>query len=150
MTWLGSCGFEWLRIVWVWVCVGSCLMVWCLFNQACSYITHLFAFGSSSLSLGGIALLSLFPRKTWHCCWTARRRWPVHCLVATTQRSTPTASQCLVHVCSMRKFSRWGYWFLREKVYCCWLFGSDSECELFHEVTFFGNLTQGASSQVAN
>ena len=71
-------------------------------------MTHLFAFGSSSLSLGGIASLSLFPRKTWLCCWTARRRWPALCPGATTPRWTPTASRCSEPDCWMRRFSRWG------------------------------------------
>lgn len=107
--WDDMIGVVWVGIACLWVLCGY---MWSdgrfdtFFNQTCSHSTHLFAFGSSSLSPGGTASLSLFQRKTWHCCWTARRRWPVPCPAATTPRSTPTASQCSEPVCSMRRFSR--------------------------------------------
>lgn len=85
-------------------------MTWWGFMRTClrDAFSHAHVKYTLLFRLGGIALHSLFPRKTWHCCWTARRRWPVHYLVETTQKSTPTASQCLERVCSMRRFSRWG------------------------------------------
>lgn len=63
---------------------------------------------SSSLFLGGTALLFLSQRRMWPCCWTARRKWPDPFHAATTQRLTLMASRCSEPACWMRRFSRWG------------------------------------------
>lgn len=69
---------------------------------------------------GGIALPSPFPRRTWRCWWTARRRWPVLCPAATTRTWTPMASPCLERVSSTRRFSRWVLWSEAQGPNCGW------------------------------
>lgn len=90
---------DWCRL-WLWSCGSLEVVILCMFVKniydlgdillfMVEVIICMFACVSFYLSLGGIVLLSLFPRKMWHCCWTARRRWPVLCPVAITLWLTP-------------------------------------------------------------